>query len=452
MERSLKWYARYREQVEACTDLYRDKWDKARGLIRESSAWYGGEPVKFIYQPFFYDAEDIAFMERLSGTMTGILKKVIDRYRRDADFRAQFGFSKEMESLILHDPGYGVDFPMARYDIFYHYSDADAGNGAFQFCELNGDGSSSMNESRALYEAFQETDALGALGREIAFTTQELFDTWIDALIADYRQFAGNGAKEDPRIAIVDFKGEGIESEFGEFVRRLELRGLPARIADPGELTYRDKGLYLDGEKIDIIYRRATTARIMARFCEARDLIKAYKDGAVCVIGGFVSQIIHHKMIFAVLCDGANAGLFSKAERRFIEAHVPRTDVLTAENAHMYKDKPGGWILKPFDQYGAHGIYVGRDMDGDAWRAAVDRCAASGGYLVQAYCRVPAMPMLTIEDGKAYFEPYYYLIGLFQYNESFAGFYTRTGRRNIIATHGGEACTVPNFVEATVRA
>jgi len=447
MRRSREWYARYQRQVEKQPLLYRKKWDEARALIRDSSAWYGGEPVHFIYQPLFFDREDMAFFKKISAEMTGILKKVIREYRRSADFREQFGFSPEMEELVLCDPRYGMDFPMARYDIFYHYSDADSGDQAFQFCELNGDGSSSMNESRALYEAFAETDALGAMAKKDDFGTPELFNSWIDALLVDYRRFAGDGAVETPRIAIADFAGEGIESEFKEFIRRMEERGLTAHIADPRELVYRDKAVYLDDEKVDIVYRRATTARVMAFYEEVRDFIRAYREGAVCVVGGFSSQIIHNKMIFKVLHDEANASLFTTEETRFIRAHVPHTEVLTGENMHTYIEEPSCWILKPFDQYGAHGIHMGRDMDAAAWRQAVTESAASGGYLVQAACRVPRLPMLTIDEDRVFFEPYNYLIGLFQYNESFAGFYSRAGRRHIIASHGGEACTVPNFVE-----
>lgn len=445
MRRSLEWYGRYRRQVEDQPLVYRKKWDEAKELIRDSSAWYGGEPVRFIYQPLFFDREDMAFFEKLSGTMTGILKKVIGEYRRNADFRDQFWFSPEMQDLVLCDPGYGMDFPMARYDIFYHYSDADNGDQAFQFCELNGDGSSSMNESQALYEAFTQTDALGAWGK--AFGTPELFDTWIDVLLADYRRFAGNSAVANPHIVIMDFAGEGIESEFKEFIRRMEGRGLQARIADPRELTYRNGAVYIEEKRIDIVYRRATTARVMAYYTEVQDFIRAYRERAVCVVGGFSSQIIHNKMIFKVLHDEANGDLFTEAERRFIRAHVPRTEVLTGENMHRYIEEPDCWILKPFDQYGAHGIHMGRDMDAAAWRQAIAESTASGGYLVQAACRVPRLPMPTIEKDRVFFEPYYYLIGLFQYDESFAGFYSRTGRRHIIASHGGEACTVPNFVE-----
>lgn len=448
MERSIQWYDRYRRQVEMQPVAYVEKMAEARNLIRTSSAWYQGEPVRFIYQPLFHDREDIAYYTRLSTTMTRILKKVIARYRDDADFRSQFGFSPQMEELMLCDPGYGVDFPMARFDIFYHYSDVEDGENAFQFCELNADGASCMNESRALYEAFTGTDALGKLGASTEFLTPELFDAWIDVLLENYGRFAGDRAKESPSILILDFAGEGIESEFGEFLRRMQSRGLTARIADPRECVYRDQSLYLDDDAVDIVYRRATTGRIMAHYDDIGDFIRAYREGAVCVVGGFCSQIIHHKLIFKVLHDPDNAGLFTDGELRFIAAHVPHTEVLRPENAHMYIDEPRNWILKPFDQYGAHGVFVGRDMEGEGWRQVLAQCASQGGYLVQAYCRVPQMPMLTVEDGNAYFEPYYYLIGLFQYNESFAGFYSRTGRRNVIAAHGGEACSVPNFVEA----
>jgi hypothetical protein len=61
-------------------------------------------------------------------------------------------------------------------------------------------------------------------------------------------------------------------------------------------------------------------------------------------------------------------------------------------------------VLKPNDDYGGHGIYIGWNSDETAWDAALRHALANGDYLVQA--RVPTarevFPALR-DDGRVEF-------------------------------------------------
>jgi hypothetical protein len=43
----------------------------------------------------------------------------------------------------------------------------------------------------------------------------------------------------------------------------------------------------------------------------------------------------------------------------------------------------GTLVLKPNDDYGGHGIYIGWNNDAAAWEAALQAALADGDYLVQ---------------------------------------------------------------------
>jgi hypothetical protein len=430
----------FEENVKSEPDKYFHDYLNVKEKVKDSSAYYEGKPVEFLYQPMFFTADDIERFKSLTSTLTGILKKVVSSYLKSPQLRKEFGFSPLMEELILVDPGYSIKFPMARYDIFYHYDNN------YKFCELNADGSSSMNESRVLHDILYNSHALDGIKDSYRVYDFELFDSWIDSILANYREFNG-GRDGSPNIAIMDFEGDGIISEFEVFQKRFVQRGYHTVICDPRELKYIKGKLYFKNNRIDLIYRRATTSRLVDKADDIQDFIRAYKDGAVCVVGGLVSQIIHSKKLFAVLHnDGMIPGLDNK-EKEFIKMHVPWTAVFDPDDKNMVnrlKSNRDKLVLKPFDKYAAHGVYIGKDYNSGEWESLIANSSREP-YLVQELCDISNINMLTLENKKPVFEKYNYIIGLFMYNHQFRGFYTRAGRKNVIASIA-ESFTLPNFI------
>lgn len=79
---------------------------------------------------------------------------------------------------------------------------------------------------------------------------------------------------------------------------------------------------------MDVIYRRAVTSDIMNDYDAVSDFIQAVKDGSVCLIGAFRTQIIHHKAICRVLVHPMTQAVLTAEENAFIEAHLPKTEEL----------------------------------------------------------------------------------------------------------------------------
>lgn len=432
------YFQQFQNRVESEPQKYYQDYLKVKERVNNSSAIYKGKPVDFLYQPFYLTEKDLQKLEYLTGTLSTILNKVIKEFYNNPDFRRNFLFSPLMEELILQNPGYQQNFPMARFDIFYRF------NGDSKFCELNADGSSGMNEVTVLQNIIKKSRAL----KERETKEFELFDSWLKALLLNYKEY-NRGIVDKPNIAIVDFEGEGVIYEFKEFKKRFNEKGYKTIICDPRQLKYRKGNLYYKNIRIDLIYRRATTIRLIEEADSIKDFINAYKDGAVCVVGGLVSQLIHNKIIFAILHDKNKVSFLNKEEHDFIEKHIPETFVFNyydCELMERIKEEKDNYVLKPFDGAASYGVFAGKDYSEDEWEKIM-KDIKDKKYLVQEFVEIPRQNMVTVDTdkGKIYFEKYGYLIGVFLYNQRLSGLYVRAGRKNIIGSIV-ECFTVPSYI------
>ena len=439
MDLARKVFSQYEKNLLGNREGYERDYNRVITEVEKTPAKYYGKAVKFLYQPMFFDEKDIKKFEEASYQLMKILKKVIDEYIKNKGFREFFNFSPILEQLILKDPGYNIPVPMARFDVFYYPT------GEFKFCELNADGSSGMVETRELQNIFNDSLAIDELKKDYDITTFELFDSWVDALLHNYRQFSGGDKK--PNVAIIDRFSSSIPNEFIEFQKVFEKRGYSTIITDIRELDYRDGRLFYKDFQIDCIYRRAVTWEIIERPGETRAFIDAYLDGRVCVVGPIRSQIIHNKNIFNILHDPLKTGFLTEDEREFITKYIPYTRFFDKDNKELVDftiANKDDLVLKPLDKYASYGVNIGRDFTLQKWKDVINN-QGQEEYLLQDFCKLPNMPMAIFKNHDIKFIGTNYVLGLYLYNERFQGVYTRTSQQNVVGVIG-EFAAVPNFL------
>ncbi|WP_167935758.1 circularly permuted type 2 ATP-grasp protein [Halothermothrix orenii] len=437
---ALDLFNKYKKIITSNSKEYYRDFLRAKKKVEKSTAWYHGQPVDFLYQPMFLTEDDVSRLNYLTSTLTRILNKVIFHYKNDPVFRKQFGFPPLMEEMIMIDPGYKIPFPVARFDIFYRYD-----GGHSKFCELNADGSSAMNEAQVIQKIIKESRGFSYFKKSYEIEDYELFYSLIDSILDNFKEYCKDTNKH-PNVAIVDFEGEGTINEFLEFKKRFIKLGYKTIICDPRQLEYRDGALYFGNFKVDLIYRRATTGRLIEEADDIQPLLQAYRDRNVCIVGGLVSQVIHNKVIFSILHNKSLVDFLKDDELNFIQKHIPFTRKVNKQDNKLVKEiinNRDKYVLKPFDLAASRGVYVGRDFSREEWEELVNNI--EDDYLVQEFIDIPRIEMLTIDKDNIYFENYGYLIGCFLYNQNLSGFYTRAGRKNIIGSIV-ESFTVPNFV------
>ncbi|MDO5718232.1 MAG: glutathionylspermidine synthase family protein [Tissierellia bacterium] len=428
----------YLKIIKSNPEDYFEDYKIMQDRVNNSSAIYKNKPIPVTYQGMFFGRENIEEFKEISKTLMEITRKVTNEYLNNPEYRTHFKYSKKLEELILHDPGYDIPVPICRYDVFYN------GIGDYKFCEFNTDGSSAMNEEMVLGSIMRESKAFKEFEREYEIKRFELFDSWVKKSIEIYRE--SKRANDKPNIAIVDFIDKGTTNEFIRFKEAYNEAGYNCEIVDPREIEYKNGKLMHREYRIDMVYRRAVTMDIMENIDEIEQFINAYMEDAFVMIGSFRSQIMHTKLIFKILRLEATQKILSDRENEFLKAHIPNTEeFITEEDFEKVLNDKDSYILKPYDGYASYKVYAGREYSKDEWEKVLKDLLGQN-YIYQDYFDMEKVDFIEFEeDGSYSITPYASVIGMFIYKEEFQGLYTRIGNQALISG-ARRYYTAPNYV------
>ena len=413
--------------------------DAALEYLQNSDVDAHGEPLNFSYIPYLVDKDLNDYFANVASEIHAILTKIIDRYLKDTDYRKLFGYSKELDDLIMMPCDYSQLLPMARFDIFMNEETRD-----FKFCEFNTDGTSCMSRDLILGEGVARGKAYSEFCKNHASVTNyELFDSWAKCCLDDY--FETKNAREKPLVVIADFMDEHATfSDFDRYKEAFERCGARAKVLDITSFEY--DGAHLkdkDGEIIDCVYRRAVTCDIINKAQSCKALIGAVADNNVCLVGHFRTTVVHTKTINIMLFDETTRSFLTDEECKFIDAHCPKTCRLSSSmpfDLNEVKSNPKSWIIKPEDDYGAKGVFAGPDYSKSEWEKIVED-NLDAGYVLQEYARQYTTDVMFTGrdlDNTTPVQKFNAMPGLYTYNGKFAGIYLRCGNEGVIAVdHNG---------------
>ncbi len=402
-----------KEAVEYYNNLLEDE-DLAEISRRELAAGlesarliFGGRPLSPYLRPHFVTETDWKRIVGICETVWSALQKVKDAAVETEEILDELGITAFEKELVAIDPKYAQVSPTARLDSFLTET-------AYSFVELNGESPAGIAYADSATEIFKNLPVMKKFAEKYDIEGFEGSSKMLDVLLRAYTEFSGGASDHKPVIAIVDLKGLPTQKEFELFRDYFEFKGYTAIICSPDELEFDGQKLYIKGIAIDIVYKRLLVNEYLPIIESCPDLLNAYKAGAVCMVNNFRSKIIHKKAVFAVLTNEKYAHLFSESELAVIHAHVPWTRTFrqektinhgqeeidlvdwTRQNAHKL-------VLKPNDDYGGHGIYIGWNSSPEEWEEAIQTALKNGDYLVQERVQTSKeiFPYLD-PDGKVY--------------------------------------------------
>ncbi|MFL6258001.1 MAG: hypothetical protein ACJ74T_23575, partial [Pyrinomonadaceae bacterium] len=351
---------------------------------------FGGRRLSPYLRPHFVTEQDFARVTRICETVWGAIQKVKDAAVEDERLVEELGLTEVERELVRIDPGYRAVSPTARLDSFLTSE-------AYSFVELNGESPAGIAYADAAYKIFSSLPVMRRFGERYTLRTFSGRPLMLETLLVAYREYAGAAAKEIPSIAIVDLKGLPTQKEFELFKEYFESEGHPSAICSPDELEFSGGRLRSGSFEIDIVYKRLLVNEYLPIMQEHSALLDAYRAGAICMVNNFRSKMIHKKALFAVLTDPAYARLFTSEELETVHRHVPWTRKVREGQTEKggaqidlleyIRRNSGTLVLKPNDDYGGHGIYIGWNNEAAAWDEALQVAVANGDYLVQE--RVP---------------------------------------------------------------
>ncbi|HEY2847017.1 MAG TPA: hypothetical protein VGI80_04315 [Pyrinomonadaceae bacterium] len=378
--------------------------EKLDAGLESSKLIFGGRRLSPYLRPHFVTASDWRQITRVCETVFGALQKVNDAAVADETLLDELGLTDRERELVRIDPGYSHVSANCRLDSFLTED-------AYSFVELNGESPAGIAFADSATEIFKALPVFQKFSEKYKVTGLEGSSKMLDVLIRCYEEYLGCKPDRVPTIAIVDLKDLPTIKEFELFRDYFESRGYPAVICSPEELEFSDNRLSFDGHGIDIVYKRLLVNEYLPIMNEAPALLAAYRAGAVCMVNSFRGKIVHKKAVFAVLTNEKYASLFDEAELTAIKDHVPWTRKFRDEKTinHDAEIDLVGWtrdnasklVLKPSDDYGGHGIYLGWTSSAAEWDDAILHALANGDYLVQERVKTAKelFPMLTDDAG-----------------------------------------------------
>lgn len=350
--------------------------------MRTKRLLYGDRPIGVALRPHFLHAKQFAALTETAQLISSALEKVAAAALQSPELMTDLGLTELERKLALVDPGFGTAAVNARVDGFVHGNE-------IKFVEYNAENPSSLSDQEGLNRLLFEIPAMATLAKRYRLREFSAVARLRETLLSIYREWGGVSV---PTIAILDWENLPTAHEFVLLRDAFAEHGIRTIICSPDELEYVDHDLRCGQVKIDVVYKRILVHEFLARYDETHPLVRAYMHGDVCLVNPFRCKILHKKASFEMLSDEANQNWFSAAEREAIRRSVPWTRRFT-ERRTLYHDRSvdlvtfvrdnrASLVLKPNDDYGGRGVFLGFRLNEREWNEAIET-ARTGDYVVQ---------------------------------------------------------------------
>ena len=376
--------------------------------LRQRGLDFGDRSLCTVLRPRFFSAQQYGWLQRRAALVLRAFGTAYRAAMADDAVLDQFGLTDWERRLVRWDPGFADPSPVSRLDAFFVTE-----SGGLRFTEYNAETPAGGAWNDVLTETFFGLPVARAFVRTWEMRPLPARHGVLHGLMSAYRQWAaGRGAPAQPRIAILDWAEVPTRNEFEHFRDYFVRQGYDAVVADPRDAEYANGRLTLGGGPVQLIYKRVLLHELVERGGVDHPVLRAVKDGAVCMVNPPRCKILHKKSSLAVLSDERNAHLFDGEEQEAIAAHIPWTRVVeerktvldgaTVDLVPWIAEHREQLVLKPHDEYGGKGIVLGWEVSGSAWEAAL-AVALREPYIVQQRIPLPSEPYPSLVDGKPVF-------------------------------------------------
>jgi uncharacterized circularly permuted ATP-grasp superfamily protein len=410
--------ARYQKLLES--EPYKDlTWAEALAeRMHAEHLTQGGRLVCPFLRPNFISRRQYDSMVKAAEALFAAIDRVKQMALGTPGLLARMELLPAEKMLASIDPGYQFLAVTSLLDTHLH-------NGSLRFVEYVADTPVGVAYGEALADLFYDAPPVKEFRKR--YTLQKLGGKkyLLSALLKAYKQFGG---KKQPNIAILEFRQAFQATDEGEYVLLRDFfraEGYPTEIVSPDQLEYRAGVLRRGDFPIDLIWRRVKVQEFLLRYDLSHPLVRAYRDGVVCVVNSFRSELAQKKAIFDLLTDESITGSFPAAEKKAIRQYIPWTRVVAAAKT-SYQDRTVDLpefimknreklVLKPNDDSGENHSIRGWETDDAGWDRALKR-ALRIPYVVQEKVEATYAPFpllrygeLEVKEMKVDLHPHAYL-------------------------------------------
>ena len=357
--------------------------DRLRQAQQKLGLLHGDRPTCSFLRPHILHRRQYDEIKYAAETIANAFEKVANAALTNQQLMKVLCLTPREEEMARIDPGYTRLCVTSRLDSYITEH-------GFRFLEYNAETPAGVGDQMQLEKLLFTLLPMQTFLAKHRHWLPQPHDALLNSLLKAYREWGGE--VESPNIAIVDWSDVPTSSEFRVLKDYFVARGHDTVITDPTDLTYDGNSLSAGGFRIDILYKRVVIHEFLNRFDQEHPLIRAYKDGRVCMANSFRCKLVHKKSGFAILSDPTHHHLFEESELELIRKHVPWTRLVTPaittfrgaewDLLSLISKHREEFVLKPNDDYGGRGVLLGWEMNAEDWKAAL-RNALKKPYVVQ---------------------------------------------------------------------
>lgn len=420
-------------------------WNALAAAQQQQDLRVGGRYLCNVLRPRFLSAERTRELAQVSHTVAGLMERAGSLLLRRPDLLDVIGATEAEQEIWEIDPGYEGFTLTSRLDSFMVGNDP-------RFIEYNAESPAGIAFVDVLAGIFFSLPAVQQWAGDQPLWAHDARQALLDTLLEAFHEWGGKGV---PRVAIIDWEHVITRRDFEIIADYFRDRGIDTVIVDPRRIEYRGGMARVDGHRVDVVYRRVLLHELLARSDEARDLLRAYRDGAVCMVNSPRSKLLHKKALLALLSDGRLDLGLSPAEQSVVDATIPWTRiVISGETTHAGRvvdleryvaGNQERLALKPVDDYGGRGVVLGWDCTSEEWARAVES-AMNSAYVVQERVPVAEGDFPIWNEGSAEIVPLLVDTNPLMFRGEMGGVLTRTSSQALLNVSAGTGSSTATLV------
>ncbi len=421
--------------------------------MHERGILFGDRPLCTVLRPRFMRAAQYSALQERAGLVLRAFGSAYQAAVSQESVLDQFRLTDWERELVRDDPGFRDPSPVSRLDAFFVPDSANPHAG-LRFTEYNAETPAGSAYNDVLTELFHALPVMREFLRSWELRPLPARHHVLNALLDAWHQWSGR--RDLPRICILDWAEVPTFSEFVLFRDYFIRQGVSCVIGDPRNVEYTGGRLLADGQPVDLIYKRVLISELIERGGLDQPVVRAVREGNVCMVNPFRCKILHKKASLAVLSDERNQHLFDAASREAVAMHIPWTRVVEERRTERdgqaldlvpwIADHRDELVLKPNDEYGGKGIILGWEATQDEWESTL-RTALSEPYIVQQRVALPAEAFPSWADGEVHLVDHMLDTAPFVAHGDFVtGCLTRLSTAALLNVTAGGGSTVPTFV------
>jgi hypothetical protein len=187
----------------------------------------------------------------------------------------------------------------------------------------------------------------------------------LNSFAMEMNLFSNGKTTKPKRIVIIDREPDKqyLYPEMQQFAVLFRSRGIAADVVDPEQLQADANGVFLNGEKVDLIYNRACDFYLEADYMAG--IKAAYLNKTVC--------LTPNPRAYGLLADKRRLLLFSNEEKlnalgvepdlqKTVLEVTPTCRLLEEFDPDIFWQERRQWVVKPVDSFGSRGVLVGKGI------------------------------------------------------------------------------------------